>query len=217
MIEFLYTGDYSCCVQEIQETADGEPSEQEEYLLPHVYMNAIADYYDIKALVTLSKEKLQAAASSSQSPDGTALLDAAAEALRRTGDTALHDTLAEATAGKLRQYLDAERLVKLVNPFGVAVLKHVVAREDKLHAAMASLSHERDTQQIRLRTAEARAERIVANIKSCLALLCATGGCRNETCQAKFDCYIERRGKPNEPVLSLRCARCQCRHRDEMA
>lgn len=103
MIEFLYTGDYSYCLQKIQETEYGETSDQEENLLPHVYMNAITNYYDIKALAILSKEKLQAATSSAQSPAGRALLDTATEALRRTGDTALHDTLAEATAGKLRQ------------------------------------------------------------------------------------------------------------------
>lgn len=160
MIEFLYTGDYSSPLQEAQETQDGVAPELEN-LLQHVHMNGIADYYDIKPLATLSREKLQAA----YSPEGTALLDAATEALRKTGDAALHGALAEATAGKLRQFLDAEQLVELVGPFGVAVLNHMVFKEDKLHSMIASLRSELEVEQIRLRTAEARSQRVLSTSK----------------------------------------------------
>ncbi|KAM3477452.1 hypothetical protein MY8738_006426 [Beauveria namnaoensis] len=127
MVEFLYTGDYKPQPHQAEDKRDN--TAPEENLVQHILVNSIADYYDIKALADLSKEKLQHA---SQDANKSHLLEAATVALSRTGDTTVHAVLADATAKNIRQHLESNELAALVGEFAIEIIKKSVAVEDEL-------------------------------------------------------------------------------------
>lgn len=213
MVEFLYTGDYGSPLHEAQETNDASvagSTASDDDLLQHVYLNSIADYYGIKALAELSKAKLQKASENASTE--AALLDAAKEALGRTGDTTLHAMLAEATAKNIRQYLDTDQLAELVGNFGIKIIRNMIAAEDTMRSNITHLLFELEVERARHKGAEARSAQIVENINNCMKTLEERKECRNQSCRADFSCYIEQRGQAFEPLFVLRCAECRCRH-----
>ncbi|KGQ10249.1 hypothetical protein BBAD15_g4410 [Beauveria bassiana D1-5] len=167
MVEFLYTGDYGSPLHEAQETNDASvagSTASDDDLLQHVYLNSIADYYGIKALAELSKAKLQKASENASTE--AALLDAAKEALGRTGDTTLHAMLAEATAKNIRQYLDTDQLAELVGNFGIKIIRNMIAAEDTMRSNITHLLFELEVERARHKGAEARSAQIVENINN---------------------------------------------------
>lgn len=215
MLEFLYTGDYGSLtapgslvgqVGETDEPLASPAAVEQDDLLQHVRLNSIADYYDIKPLAELSKAKLRLA--SQNTLNEPVLLNVAQEALNRTGDTTLHTMLAEAIGTNIRKFLETKQLAEIVGGFGVEILRTVVARQGELQRKMIELQF----QLARLRVVEKRSAQIVENINSCMRTLGERRECRNSSCRADFECYIEQRGQPYEPLFVLRCAQCQCRH-----
>ncbi|KAH8709824.1 Speckle-type POZ protein-like [Beauveria bassiana] len=126
MVEFLYTGDYKPQFHQDEETNDDEVPEEDP--VQHVLVNSIADYYDIKALADLSKEKLQHAL---RDANKSHLLEAATVALSRTGDTTVHAMLAEEIAKNIRQHLESGELAALVGGFAIEIVNRVVAADDE--------------------------------------------------------------------------------------
>ncbi|TQW01058.1 BTB/POZ domain-containing protein [Cordyceps javanica] len=213
MVEFLYTGDYGSPLHEAQETNDASvagSTASDDDLLQHISLNSIADYYGIKALAELSKAKLQQA--SENASNKASLLDAAKEALGQTGDLTLHAMLAKLTAKNIRQYLETDQLAELVGNFGIEILRDIVAAEDTMRSNITHLQFELEAERARHEGAKARSTRIVENINNCMNTLKESEGCRNQSCRAKFNCYIEERGQSFEPLFLLRCSECRCRH-----
>ncbi|TQV97278.1 hypothetical protein V2A60_000099 [Cordyceps javanica] len=216
MVQFLYTADYGPSLPDSERPDDGavvvaSSAAQEQDLLQHVHLNSIADYYNIKALADLSKTKIRDALQNT-APDEASLLDAAKEALNTTGDTSLHDMLAEAAAGNIANYLETDQLADLVGSFGVRILENVAALQGELRLQNRFLQRELNSERARLNAAEARSARIMDDFSVCLERLAERRACRNHNCQADFNCYIEERGHPSDPAFILRCAHCGCWH-----
>lgn len=229
MLEFLYTGDYGSLADETDEednsylTCRAAPEDTdeednssltsraapEEDLLQHVYVNSIADYYNVKTLANLTRAKLRDALQNQS--NAMLVLDAAKEALSRTGDTTLHDMLADAAANNTKLYLETDQLAELIGRFGIGILRRVIDVEEELRLKILVLQEERGSEEDHRKRAEARSAKIIENINDCADTLKERDECRN--CRAGFNCYIEQRGQPFEPLFSLRCARCQCRQR----
>lgn len=212
MLEFLYTGDYGSLPQETDKNDNSSTfsagHDEDEALLQHVYVNSIADYYDIKVLADLTRSKLWDASQNTSSP--MSILEAAKVALSRTGDVALHDMLAEATADDITIYLETDQLAELIGRFGIEILRRVMAVERELRLKIMHLQTERESEEASRKGAEARSAQVIKNINDCATTLKVINECRN--CRAVFNCYIEQRDRPFGPLFSLHCAHCRCRH-----
>lgn len=194
--------------------ADTSSSLLAQSLLRHVRTNAIADYYDITKLAELTRSKIQKAQLDQWDP--YAWLDVTKNALATTGDQAFHDTLAQIVAHHVSDFLDMDQVGDVMNEFSVKVFRHRIQTaetEDRfLRLQILELERELKVEQTRREVAEARIHRVRENMRNCLETLRERDLCRNSSCQADFECYIEERGQAHEPMFTLRCARCLCKH-----
>jgi speckle-type POZ protein len=230
MVEFLYTGDYDATPRQSEAAGpvdSSEPATSSPHcvLLPvddggdgvisHVRVSAIADYYDIKGLAKLSNSKIQN--NRSERWDTQALADAIKESSDLTGDADLQDTIAALAAQHLNDLMENAVLQDLVSDFGLKIIRKYVENSkavekelrditNRLSASVASEEVARDTSQ----RAVAKTVHAHENITRCLQTLMERDQCRNNKCGASFSCYIEERG--HQPVYTLRCAKCRCRH-----
>lgn len=196
------------------ENADASNTTLADHSLHHVRMNAIADYYNIAKLAELTRSRIQQLPLDKWDPH--VCLEVTRNALDLTGDRAFHKTMALVVAQNIRELLTMEQLGEIINDFGIDVLRHRTQRfevdEGRLRLQLLQLQEELRMEQVRRESSEARADRIIENIKQCMQSLVDRAICRNNNCRAQFDCYIEQRGQTFEPLFTLRCAACRCRH-----
>lgn len=196
------------------EQADTSSSMLAQSLLRHVRTNAIADYYDISKLAELTRSKIQQAQLDQWDP--YAWLDVTKNALATTGDQAFHDTLAQIVAHNVSDFLEMDHVDDVINEFSIRVFRHRIQAADMderlLRLQILELERELKVEQTRREVTEARIHRVRENMRNCLETLRERDVCRNSSCQANFDCYIEERGQIHEPMFTLRCARCLCKH-----
>lgn len=180
----------------------------------HVQVNAIADYYNIQQLMKLANAKIQQL--NLDEWNAQEFIQGTKETLSSTGDMILHEVMALAAARNITELLKFEEFIELIDHFGAKVLRHYIKQvEEKiceLQLKTMNLQIDLDRQQARVRSTEMRAERIIENINGCLQTLKETDFCRNTTCATNFECFIEQRGQRFEPVYTLRCATCRCKH-----
>jgi hypothetical protein len=189
------------------ETGDG--------VLQHVRVSVIADYYDIKALAKLANSKI--ISGDSEGWNTQALADAIKESSDVTSDKDLQETMAALAAQNISALLDTNGLDSLFGSFGLKILRKYVRNveaieqelRDKTTLLSLSAAREEDARDTANRTA-ARTARTQESITRCLETLRERDQCRNHKCSALFSCYIEHRG--HQPVYTLRCAKCGCRH-----
>jgi hypothetical protein len=194
--------------------ADTSSSMLVQRLLRHVRANAIADYYNIPKLAELTRSKIQQAHLDEWDPN--AWLDVTKTALTITGDSDFHDTLAQIFAGHASEFLDKEQGGEIIGDFGMGVLRHRIQAANmddyRLRLEILELGEELRAEQVRREVLEARLHRVIENMRNCVQTLGERDMCRNGTCHADFDCYIEQRGQTHEPMFTLRCAKCRCKH-----
>lgn len=184
-------------------------------ILDHVRTSAIADYYDIKNLAKLAHSKIQSAPSGVW--ESQELLDATKESLSATNDEVLRETMATLVAQNLKGLVAVDQLGDVVGDFSAQVLRKYVQMveaietnlRDKSMLLLHSMTNEEEARD-RADRATARANRILENIDRSLETLRERNSCRNHGCSAEFNCYIDQSG--HQPVFTLRCAKCRCRH-----
>ena len=202
-----------------------------EILLCHVHVNAIADYYDIPLLKQLANTKIQHVLETAWSVDGFS--DVVREAFSTTSDTALHKIMASTAATHIEELVELEDFATLdvMSEFAMNIVRETIAAckstEDLSSQELQAVKSQLQNTESRLQSAEqdcsyekslresvtTRADRTVENINDCIDTLSKTRTCRNANCPADFTCYIERGGLASVPKYTLRCARCQCRHK----
>lgn len=168
-------------------------------LFEHVRVNSIGDYYGIDKLVSLANTKIKhLLRSDSEDQSWVASLPSATKsAVQSTGDGELLGILASATAANISTLLESDQLTRLgvVTDFSIKVLQILAGEreESKLQLLEAQ-------EQIRQSKLE------ISALRGCLEVLKKTNRCRNLSCDAEFQCFID----PNECLL--RCTRCRCKH-----
>ncbi|KAK3395033.1 BTB/POZ protein [Podospora didyma] len=222
MVEYLYTGDYDPNPRMNPDSRDGmghisNPVQPlaNEGVRHHVRVSVVADYYNIPGLAQLANAKIQSAPAGEW--DAQALLDATKESLNIANDQALRETMAILAAQNLKKLLDTDQLGDLIGDFGVAVLKKYTQEVEQLRRDLNEksdlLAQSVGREMLATENADrnaARAARVQENMSRCLETLREKDCCRNSKCRAEFKCYIETRGQ--QPVYTLRCAKCGCRH-----
>lgn len=138
MVEFLYTGGYgtkcSCkvtsqcqhphvahrctCAQEERDVMKADRG-----YLHHVWVNAIADYYNIGPLAELTKANIKAAYPNRMDPAEWA--EVTKQALDLTGDKTFHDTLAQLAADDIKNLLAKDGLEDVIDPFAILIIGHI--------------------------------------------------------------------------------------------
>ncbi|KAL7810873.1 BTB/POZ protein [Trichoderma gracile] len=194
LVEFLYTGDYdSQPHQELQPV-----QEQTRGTVLHVRVNAIADYYGVKALGHLATQKVEQAFQDKWDPK--VFLITAKEALGASGDKTLHDSMAKIAAENMTALAGCPELTDLVGDFSAEIMRH----QGEKHAYLAAMRQQ----------AETGTARVVARFGQIIAEVNQREFCRNGACgEASFGCNIEQVDSPiGEPTYILRCSYCRCRH-----
>jgi len=201
-------------------------------LLRNVHVNAIADYYDIPQLRQLANTKIQSLLETSWAADGfCSIVD---EVFNSTRDTALHDVVTSTAASHIEELIDREDFgaLEVMSNFAITIMQRIITRgkaKEKLSSlTLHSVASQLQDAEDRLLSAEldgrhqkslrdyetTRADRTIQRIDDCLDILSRTRVCRNSSCRADFNCYVERGGFASEPKYTLRCAKCRCRHQD---
>lgn len=200
------------------------PAATTEILLRHVHVNAIADYYYIPQLKHLANTKIQRVLKTTWSANGFS--DVVKETFSSTGDPELHQIISLSAAAHIEELVELEGFAGLdiIGDFTIAIMRNMVASrkasEDLLSQKLQAIESQLQDAESRLHYQKTlldyettRADRMIENIDNCIDTLSETNTCRNVRCEAEFNCYIERGGRANEPVYTLRCARCRCRHK----
>ncbi|KAL6891720.1 BTB/POZ protein [Trichoderma longibrachiatum] len=204
LVEFLYTGDYDRLPQEpqpvLEEQTQGavtiDPDTPSTVL--HVRVNAIADYYGVKALGHLATHKVQQAFQDKWDPK--TFMITAKEALGASGDKALHDSMARIAAQNMTDLVGCPELTDLVGDFAAEIMRH----QGKKQADLVALRQH----------AEAETARLTAKFGKIIEEINTREYCRNTACaEASFGCNIEQvNSTVGEPTYILRCSYCRCRH-----
>ncbi|CAI6085967.1 unnamed protein product [Clonostachys chloroleuca] len=217
MVEFLYTGDYGGLLFPHTEASRSDEIKKPALnditasgmMLQHVQVNAIADYYNIERLSELSRSKFQQACQATW--DAQSFMDATNGALDLSGDGALHEVIATEAAKNIHTLLEIDHFAGIIGDFGTRVLRNCIKKAEVDRYKVIQLQLDLEQEHSKLQAAEARVDRIIENIGRCLQTMRERGFCRNHSCMAEYQCYIERRGQSFEPVYTLRCAKCKCR------
>ena len=193
-------------------------------LLRHVNTNAIADYYDIPPLRNHANTKIQNLLKTNWSP--IRFSDVVSKVLHSTNDPTLHKLITSTAATHIEELLKDEGFTTsgVISDFALDIIRHTTAVNTVMEQA---LSQKLQGVQVRLSSLEVdqayevslresendRMNRVMEEINSSLETLRETKQCRNSNCGSDFTCYIERHGSELQPKYTLRCARCQCRHK----
>lgn len=195
-------------------TLTDEPSDQAfaTKTLPHVHVNAIADYYNIPDLKELAKLRIQEV-HQRDDWDAKDFIHAAEKAIQLTGDESLHSMMARLVARHMKKLMDYDELGDLVGDFVLDVLRyHAVVVEADIRAQRRDLAQQNDDLEIRCLAAEGKAHRLVENVNRMIDNTNQREYCRNTACSEPFGCYIEQVGSNEQPGYLIRCAWCLCRH-----
>lgn len=204
LVEFLYTGDYGRQPQEpqpVQEQTQGVVNTDDQDTpgtVLHVRVNAIADYYGVKALGHLATQKIKQAFQDKWDPQ--TFMITAKEALGASGDKTLHDAMARIAAENMTDLVGCPELTDLVGDFAAEIMRH----QGKKHADLVAMHLH----------AELGTARVVARFRKIIEEINQREYCRNAACaEASFGCNIEQVDNPvGEPTYILRCSYCRCRH-----
>ncbi|KAL6880829.1 BTB/POZ protein [Trichoderma novae-zelandiae] len=203
LVEFLYTGDYDRQPQEPQPAQEQTPALTTDPDTPgtvlHVRVNAIADYYGVKALGPLANQKIQQAFQDKWDPK--AFMITAKEALGASGDKTLHDSMACIAAHNMTDLVGCPELTDLVGDFAAEIMRYQGQKQADL---VAERQH-----------AETATARVAARFGKVIAEINEREYCRNAACaEASFGCHIEQIDSASigEPTYILRCSYCRCRH-----
>jgi hypothetical protein len=176
------------------------------FLLEHIRVNSIGDYYQVDNLVQLANSKIkQLLQSHSKDESWAANLPTAIEgAVELTGDKELLEILAEAAAVNIPTLLDTEEFKSLsvMTDFSIRLLQSCVQENQALMTEL----EETQRQLCAVENCFKAQDEQLRREKGCLQVLKRTSACRNANCSAQFECYID----PDECIL--RCARCRCKH-----
>lgn len=207
------------------------PATTTDILLRHVRVNSIADYYDIPQLKELANTKIQHLLESTWHASGFSAV--VREAFKSTSDAALHEIMALTAAAHIEDIVELEEFVNLevMGSFAATILRNTIAanraKENTATQELQAVKSELKSIESRLQSSEqdctfeksmreteaARVTRTMENLDNCFDVLSKTDICRNPRCEAEFKCYIERGGNLYEPRYTLRCSRCNCRHK----
>lgn len=186
------------------------PSTPSASLLEHICVNSIGDYYKIDELVTLANTKIKHLLRSNKKyPSWVPSLPPAIEAaVRSTGDDKLLDILAATTAANISTVteLDQFESMRVMTGFSMKVLRSCAQEIQTLEKAVEESRRTIELQQAQ----EQRSKCEIATMCGALSFLKNTSCCRNSSCDAEFQCFID----PNESIL--RCNKCRCRHFDRV-
>lgn len=169
-------------------------------------MNAIGNYYAIPSLLKLANGYIESIFRQNWSADSFS--DVAIDALKRTGDKSLHTIMSTTAGAHISELVQCNNFEKLKSDqdFMYSVLNNCANRIQQLHKSVQTL-----TTLSTVHAADAnKAHTIIATIDQCLNNLHQTRNCRN--CNHYFSCYIQNTGNGLDPVYTLRCADCDCRH-----
>ncbi|GAW23126.1 hypothetical protein ANO14919_126760 [Xylariales sp. No.14919] len=166
-----------------------------EQLISHSRVNAVADYYDIPALETLSIEKARRILKSNWSAhDFCAFLR---QSSGSTGDGEFFRMLATIAMEHLEEIsenhlLDDTNAVRDLSPYMVSICCSMLLEVRRL-----------------LETTTQKAVESSTGLAECESLLSKWSSCRNPECSAEFNCRFETKGSP---AYFLRCSKCRYRH-----
>ncbi|KAH8670530.1 hypothetical protein BGZ61DRAFT_107493 [Ilyonectria robusta] len=175
-------------------------------LLCHVRMNAIGNYYDIPPLLKLANRYIESIFRQNWSADSFS--DVVIDALKRTGDESLHTIMSTTASDHISELVQSNNFARLKSDgdFMYKVLKNCGNRIRQLDESVQNLT----TISTMSEANANKAPTIIAAIDQCLNNLKQTRNCRN--CNHYFSCYIQNTGSGLDPVYTLRCADCECRH-----
>lgn len=184
------------------------PSTPSASLLERIRVNSIGDYYRIDELVTLANAKITHLLRSNKKDQSwvPSLPLAIEAAVRSTGDGELLDILASATAANISTVteLDQFESIRVMTGFSMKVLRSCAQEIQTLEKAV-----EESRRTIELQQAQEQQSKCeISRLCRALRVLKRTGCCRNSSCDAEFQCFID----PNEGIL--RCDKCRCTHFD---
>lgn len=192
-----------------------------EYLLCQVWMNSIADYYNIPKLAKLSCSK--ADYELKQNWDSDACCSAIEASRELTLDETFQDVLAAGIASHVNICSRDGHLDRVMDTFSKRVLQALMVEIDN-HEKSRALYDQRQDQRIQ------QAEKEVASLKwwkpayetklqdsenelsRCVDLVNNTNVCRNISCKQLFPWYFERENSGIGSRHTLRCKKCSCKH-----
>lgn len=195
--------------------ADNEPEDAQkepsilELLLPHIKVNAIADYYAVPKLCHLANVEIQNILDTSWSPCGFSSAIEMATSL--TGDTTLPTVLTVAAAENIESLVEANEDIPCLDMANSVIRKLIAANKDtvKNHRG---LIRGLKTQNLLLRTQKREGEEARENVEKFRTFFNETSSCRSTSCRAVFPCHIETLGSGDSLRFLLRCTTCRCRH-----
>ena len=181
-------------------------------MLQHVRVGAIGHYYDVRRLAKLSVSKFMEACRSAWHAQSFA--DAAAEALKTTGDEDMHDAVAQIATQHIGKLLAIDQFATQLDDFSLRILRRCVEQsENDTHNRwfLSSRIRRHETglkrEKANHRAIKNRTKQVLNNVEACIATLQGRNSCRGSDCSARFQCYIETRSSL-EPSFTLRCTRC---------
>jgi hypothetical protein len=194
-------------------------------IMLHVRVNAIADYYDIPQLRQLANTKIQHVLDTAWSADGFSGI--IREVFQCNGDMELRKIMASTVAAHIEELIELDDFVGLDIPsdFVMNIIRHTIStyrvNENLSNQELQVVKAQLREAEYRLQSAKqeeaserSRSDRIIENIGNCCEILSEREVCRNARCDAEFACYIERGGFVGEPIYTVRCAKCRCRHKE---
>jgi hypothetical protein len=235
MVTFLYTGDYELAsetekkpIQVIEQDHDGDsqgdqtdgeedkmsedsPASEEtedktaENILSHLRVNAIADYYNIEKLATLSTSKIETILHNDL--NFLILPQIIQEMSISNRDADLRSLIASVTAKYIEELTSSQvlRTLDLEHNLAIEILEACGGRIQKL---MEDLVAARELEKLQARVKNLS----LVKISTVIELLKKTHRCRH--CSKEFGCYIEEPATVLTEGSSyvLRCGGCGCRH-----
>ncbi|PHH84488.1 hypothetical protein CDD83_1861 [Cordyceps sp. RAO-2017] len=185
-----------------------------ELICEHIRVNSIGHYYGVEALVSLANGKISALVHK-DGKDQSWIADLpklTAEALESTGDSAMLEILASATARNMSALTKPDWLRDLGAAWAcdVAILQACAQHMDAQRAKITRRSRTISELESRISQLEGKIEALSSKNDRFAAVLRQmndTAECRNLSCQAPdFSTHID----PDE--LILRCRHCKCKH-----
>ncbi|KAI0530451.1 hypothetical protein GGR58DRAFT_231648 [Xylaria digitata] len=182
-----------------------QPTPIYEQLISHSRMNAIADYYDIPALRTLSTEKTRSILESNWSAKD--FCDFLRDSSGSTGDWQFHQTLGTIAMEHVDEILENRLLddIHVVRELSPYMLSKCCSQLSETRSRLKTAVND-------CQSACQKAVNVSTSLTECRSLLSKWSSCRNQMCEAKFNCFFDTKGPLSSPTYFLRCSHCNCRH-----
>jgi hypothetical protein len=133
LVEAFYQKDYDTNGKKNEEKGKRREDDHLDFVLRHIRVNAVADYYDLPLLKARAPEKMETAMAMNW--DAHRFLDVVAEGLRTTSDTGLHDALAMTATAHSGELLKLEGFgSSYMSPFALRVVETMYLRDKHMRA-----------------------------------------------------------------------------------